>query len=70
MSRNAELAAVREQVSILAEQVFSLIDVISRQIEAGADTLAACDKRDKMDILENLMWKLHARQSRLKNLLH
>lgn len=70
MSRNAELAAVREQVSILAEQVFSLIDVISRQIETGADTLAACDKRDKMDILENLMWKLHARQSRLKNLLH
>ena len=67
MSRETELAAVREQVSILAEQVFSLIDVISRQTEAGMDTVAA---RSKMDILENLMWKLHARQTRLKNLLH
>ncbi len=65
MSREAELAAVREQVSILAEQVFSLIDVISRQTEAGTDSA-----RGKMDILENLMWKLHARQNRLKNLLH
>ena len=67
MSREAELAAVREQVSILAEQVFSLIDVISRQTEAGTGTDSA---RGKMDILENLMWKLHARQNRLKNLLH
>jgi hypothetical protein len=67
MSRETELAAVREQVSILADQVLSLIDVISRQTEAGTDTLAA---RDKMEILENLMWKLHARQSRLKNFLH
>lgn len=67
MSREAELAGVREQVSILAEQVFSLIDVISRQTEAGTDTDSA---RGKMDILENLMWKLHARQNRLKNLLH
>ncbi len=67
MSREAELAAVREQVSVLAEQVFSLIDVISRQTEAGTDTDSA---RGKMDILENLMWKLHARQNRLKNLLH
>jgi len=67
MSREAELAGVREQVSVLAEQVFSLIDVISRQTEAGTDTDSA---RGKMDILENLMWKLHARQNRLKNLLH
>jgi hypothetical protein len=67
MSREAELAGVREQVSILAEQVFSLIDVISRQTEAGTGTDSA---RGKMDILENLMWKLHARQNRLKNLLH
>jgi BMFP domain-containing protein YqiC len=68
MSRETELAAVREQVSILAEQVFSLVDVITRQTEAGADTAVAA--RNKMDILENLMWKLHARQTRLKNLLH
>lgn len=67
MSRETELAAVREHVSILAEQLFSLIEVISRQTEAGTDTVAA---RSKMDILENLMWKFHARQSRLKNFLH
>jgi hypothetical protein len=67
MSSKAELAAVREQVSILAEQVFSLIDVISRQTEDGADTGAA---RGKTEILENLMRKLHARQSRLRNFLH
>lgn len=67
MSREAELAIVREQVSILADQVSSLVDVISRQTDTGSDTSAA---RNKMDILENLMWKLHARQSRLKNQLH
>jgi hypothetical protein len=67
MSRDVELAAVREQVSILAEQVLRLVDVIARQTDAGADTHAA---RSKLDILENLMWRLHARQSRLKTLLH
>jgi hypothetical protein len=67
MSRETELAAVREQVSILAEQVFCLVEVISRQTGSGADTDAA---RSKIDILENLMWKLHARQNRLRNLLH
>ncbi len=67
MSSEAELAAVREQVTILAEQVFSLVEEISRQTEAGTDTDAA---RGTMDILENLMRKLHVRQSRLKNLLN
>lgn len=68
MSRETDLAAVREQASILAEQVFSLVDVITRQTGDGADTAVAA--RNKMDILETLMRKLHARQSRLKNLLH
>lgn len=67
MSREAELDTVREQVSILADQVFCLVEVISRQTSAGADTTTA---RSKRDILENLMWKLHARQNRLRNLLH
>lgn len=67
MNSEAELANVREQVSRLAEQVFCLVDVISRQADGSTDTTAA---RNKLDILENLMWKLHARQSRLKSLLH
>jgi len=67
MSRETDLASVREQVSILADQVVCLVDVISRQTEAGVDAEAA---RSKMDILENLLWKLHARQARLKRLVH
>jgi hypothetical protein len=51
----------------LAEQVFCLVEVISWQAGDGSDTTTA---RSKRDILENLMWKLHARQNRLKNLLH
>ena len=67
MNSEAEPANVREQVSRLAEQVCCLVDAISRQAGGSTDTTAA---RDKLDILENLMWKLHARQSRLKSLLH
>ena len=67
MNHEAELATVREQVSTLTEQVFCLVEVISRQIGAGTD---ATTTRSKMDILENLVSKLYARQTRLKNLLH
>lgn len=67
MTPEAQLASVRLQVSILADQVVSLVEVISRQAEAGRDVTAA---REKLDILECLMWKLHARQGRLKNLPH
>ncbi len=67
MSRETDLAAVREQVSILADQVVCLVDVIARQTEAGVDAEAA---RSKMDILETLLWKLHARQTKLKNAIH
>ena len=67
MTTEAQLASVRLQVSILADQVVSLVEVISRQAEAGRDVTAA---REKLDILEGLMWKLHARHGRLKNLPH
>ena len=67
MTPEAQLASVRLQVSILADQVVSLVEVISRQAEAGRDVTAA---REKLDILEGLMWKLHVRHGRLKNLPH
>ena len=58
-----ELAQVREQVGILAEQVGRLVDVISRQDARGEDTGMA---EEKLEVLETLMWKLHERHSRLK----
>ncbi len=67
MSRDTQLATVRHQVSILAEQVFCLVDAISRQGEAGTDASAT---RNKMDVLETLMWKLRAQQNKLKRKLH
>jgi len=67
MSRDAELANVREQVSILAGQVVHLVDLISRQDRAGRDSVAA---QEKLAVLESLMWKLHARHTRLKAILH
>jgi hypothetical protein len=67
MSREAELASVREQVSILADQVVHLVGMISRQDEAGRDSVPA---QEKLAVLESLMWKLHARHTRLKSMLH
>ncbi len=67
MSREAELATVREQVSILADQVVHLVEMISRQDRAGRNSVAA---QEKLAVLESLMWKLHARQTRLKKHLH
>ena len=63
MRRQNELALVREQVGILAEQVGRLIDVISCQDARGYDTGVA---EEKLEVLETLMWKLHQRHSRLK----
>ncbi|MDP3736996.1 MAG: hypothetical protein Q8R02_06380 [Hyphomonadaceae bacterium] len=63
MSREDEIAQVREQVGVLAEQVGTLLDIISRRTSSGADTTTA---DDKLEVLETLMWKLHRRQSRLK----
>jgi hypothetical protein len=63
MSREDEIAQVREQVGVLAEQVGTLLDIISRRTSSGADTTTA---ENKLEVLETLMWKLHKRQSRLK----
>lgn len=63
MSREHEIAQVREQVGILAEQVGTLLDIISRKSSSSADTTTA---EEKLEVLETLMWKLHRRQSRLK----
>ena len=67
MSRDAEITTLREQVSILADQVVHLVDMISRQDRAGRDSAAA---QEKLAVLESLMWKLHARHTRLKASLH
>lgn len=63
LGAHAELAHVREQVGILAEQVGRLIDVIACQDARGDCTGLA---EEKLEVLETLMWKLHQRQSRLK----
>ena len=63
MTHEDELAHVREQVSILAEQVGTLLDVVRRQGDCGRDTKPA---EDKLALLESLMWKLHRRQVRLQ----
>lgn len=60
---HSELAQVREQVGMLAEQVGRLIDVIACQGARGQDTALA---EEKLEVLETLMWKLHQRQTRLK----
>jgi hypothetical protein len=63
MSRNNELAAVREQVSILAEQVARLLEVIAVRSSRGWDVKPY---EEKIALLEGLMWKIHRRQTRLK----
>jgi hypothetical protein len=64
MTREDELATVRAQVGVLAEQVGRLMDVISKQDAAGKATGPA---EDKIAVLEGLMWKLHQRYLRLKS---
>ena len=64
MSREDELAIVRQQVSILAEREIGLLDMISKRASRGADTQPA---EDKLALLETMMWKLHRRLSRLKS---
>ena len=44
MDRHAEAVSVREQVSILADQVVHLVDLIARQDRAGRDSAAAQKK--------------------------
>jgi hypothetical protein len=63
MSREDEVAVVRDQVGILAEQVARLMDVISVRTSSGGDTKAV---EEKLEVLESLMWKLNKRHKRLK----
>jgi hypothetical protein len=63
MSREDEVAAVRDQVSILAEQVARLLDVIAIRSDRGWNVRSY---EEKLVLLETLMWKLHRRQTRLK----
>lgn len=63
MSREDEAALVRDQASMLAEQVARLLDVIRVGAKAGCDTGPA---KEKLALLESLMWNLHQRHKRLK----
>ena len=63
MSREDELAVVRDQVSIVAEQAARLFDVINIRSANGWDVQPY---EEKLALLESMMWKLHRRQSRLK----
>ena len=63
MRREDELASVREQVSIIAEQVARLMDVIAIRARHG---WSIQPYEEKLALAEMLMWKLHRRQMRLK----
>ena len=67
MDRRTESANVREQASVLADQVEHLIGLIFDQDSAGRDSAAAQERRA---VLESLMWRLQARHTRLKPILH
>jgi hypothetical protein len=67
MDRRTESANVREQASVLADQVEHLIGLICDQDSAGRDSAAAQERRA---VLESLMWLLQARHTRLKAILH
>ncbi len=63
MSREDELAVVRDQVSIVAEQAARLFDVISVRSRRGWNVQPY---EEQLARLEVLLWKLHRRQGRLK----
>jgi hypothetical protein len=63
MSREDELAIVRDQVSIVAEQAARLLEVISIRSNRGWNVQP---HEEQLARLETMMWKLHRRQSRLK----
>ncbi len=64
MHREAELASLREQVSILAEQVTRLMEVISIRASRGWTTKTY---EEQAELAEALLWKLHRRYMRLKS---
>lgn len=63
MSREDELAIVRDQVSIVAERAVRLFDVINIRSRRGWDVRPY---EEKLALLEVMLWKLHRRQSRLR----
>lgn len=63
MNREVELASLREQVSILAEQVTRLMEVISIRASRGWTTRSY---EEQAELAETLLWKLHRRYMRLK----
>ena len=63
MTREDELAVVRDQVSIVAEQAARLMDVITIRSNHGWNVEPY---EEQLAQLEVMMWKLHRRQSRLK----
>jgi hypothetical protein len=63
MNREDEVVTLRAQVGILSEHVGRMIHVISAYNQRGWDTEQA---QAKLEILENLMWKLHSRHVKLR----
>ena len=63
MSHQEEVAVLKAQVGMLAEHVGRMIHIVSARSRRGVDTEAA---EARLAVLENLMWKLHARHVRLK----
>lgn len=63
MNRDAEISDVREQASILANQVVHLVDRVSNPGAAERDPVSA---KKKVAVLESLMRKLRARHAKLK----
>lgn len=58
-----EVATLQAHVGILAEHVRRLMHVISAQDAVGMDTAPT---EAKLEVVENLMWRLHARHIQLK----
>jgi hypothetical protein len=63
MGHEDELRNVREQVSILAEQMARLTEIIASGNNSGRDMTMV---EERLALLEALMWKLHRRHGRLK----
>jgi hypothetical protein len=63
MSREDELAMVRDQVSIVAEQAARLFDVINIRANRGWNVRTY---EEQLAQLEVMLWKLHRRLGRLK----
>ena len=65
MSRDDELAMVRQQMSVLADRVARLVEIISVKSRAGRSTMVA---DERLALLETLLWRLHRRSTRLKTM--